>query len=218
MRNGTNGTNGRYGPAQMAGAVLVGVVALALPFILGVVPLDKLGRIVPVDKLRRIVPVYKLGRIVPGDKSSRIGEEEIQLDDSIVGYSPKDFGSEERLRDRFQSWMQKHDKSYKSESETNHRFAIFKDNLRYIHSHNVQHPTPSYSLGLNNFADLTNEEYKTRYLGYKPPPPGEIKLRKTENFIYGDVVPPARINWTRKGAVTAIKDQGQCGESSSSEL
>ncbi len=128
-------------------AVLVVVVAVALSFILGVVPVDKLGRIVPVDKL---------WRIVPGDKSSWIGEEEIQLDDSIVGYSPKDFDSEERLRDRFESWMQKHDKSYGSESETKKRFAIFKDNLRHIHSHNVQHPTPSYSLGLNNFADLTN--------------------------------------------------------------
>jgi xylem cysteine proteinase len=164
------------------------------------------------------VAVYKLWRIVPGDKSSRIGDEEIQLADSIVGYSPKDLETEERFRDLFQSWMQKHDKSYESESETNQRFAIFKDNLRHIHSHNVQDPTPSYSLGLNNFADLTHEEFKTGYLGYKPPHCSDNKLRKTENFRYGDVVPPASIDWRSKRVVTAPKNQGRCGESSSSEL
>jgi hypothetical protein len=149
-------------------------------------------------------------------RAGRIGVEAIQLDDSIVGYSPEDLNSEERLVDLFQSWMRKHEKSYESVSEMNQRFAIFKDNLRYIHSHNVQEPTPSYSLGLNNLADLTHEEYKTRYFGTEPARCN--KLRKTENFIYGDVVPPASIDWKSKGAVTAVKNQSTCGESSSSEL
>jgi xylem cysteine proteinase len=151
-------------------------------------------------------------------QAARIGVQEIQLDDSIVGYSPEDLNSEERLVDLFQSWMRTHEKSYESVSEMNQRFAIFKDNLRYIHSHNVQEPTPSYSLGLNNLADLTHEEFKTRYCGTKPPPRSENELRKTENFIYGNVDCPASIDWRSKGAVTAIKSQGPCGESSSSEL
>lgn len=151
-------------------------------------------------------------------RAGRIGVEAVQLDDSIVGYSPEDLNSEERLMDLFQSWMRKHEKSYESVSEMNQRFAIFKDNLRYIHSHNVQESTPSYSLGLNNLADLTHEEFKTRYLGTKPPRRSENKVRKTENFIYGDVDAPASIDWRSKGAVTAIKNQGACGESSSSEL
>ncbi|CAM6018569.1 unnamed protein product [Sphagnum balticum] len=157
------------------------------------------------------VAVYTVGRIVAFYKSGRIGEEKIQLDDSIVGYSPKDLDSEESRWDLFQSWMRKHEKSYESESDTNQRFAIFKDNLRYIHSHNMQEPTPSYSLGLNNFADLTHEEFKTRYVGTQPPRRSENKWRKTENFKYGDVVPPASIDWRSKCAVTAIKIQGQCG-------
>jgi xylem cysteine proteinase len=144
-------------------------------------------------------------------RAGRIGVEAVQLDDSIVGYSPEDLNSEERLMDLFQSWMRKHEKSYESVSEMNQRFAIFKDNLRYIHSHNVQESTPSYSLGLNNLADLTHEEFKTRYLGTKPPRRSENKVRKTENFIYGDVDAPASIDWRSKGAVTAIKNQGACG-------
>jgi len=151
-------------------------------------------------------------------KLRRIREDETQLHDSIVGYSPKDLDSEERLRDLFQSWMRKHEKSYESESETNQRFAVFKDNLRHIHSHNVQESKPSYSLGLNNLADLTHEEFKTRYLPTELPRRSENKLRKTENFKYGDVDPPASIDWRSKGAVTAIKNQRTCGKSSSSEL
>ncbi len=151
-------------------------------------------------------------------RAGRIGVEAIQLDHSIVGYSPEDLNSEERLADVFQSWMRKHEKSYESVSEMNQRFSIFKDNLRYIHSHNVQESTPSYSLGLNNLADLTHEEFKSRYLGTKPPRRSENEVRKTENFIYGDVDALASIDWRSKGAVTAIKNQGACGESSSSEL
>jgi hypothetical protein len=71
-------------------------------------------------------------------RAGRIGGEEIQLDDSIVGYLLEDLNSEECLVDLFQSWMLKHEKSYESVSQMNQRFAIFKDNLRYIHSHNVQ--------------------------------------------------------------------------------
>ncbi|CAK9859082.1 unnamed protein product [Sphagnum jensenii] len=144
-------------------------------------------------------------------KLRRIREDETQLHDSIVGYSPKDLDSEERLRDLFQSWMRKHEKSYENESETNQRFAIFKDNLRHIHSHNVQESKPSYSLGLNNLTDLTHEEFKTRYLSTELPRRSENKLRKTENFKYGDVDPPASIDWRSKGAVTAIKNQRTCG-------
>jgi hypothetical protein len=138
------------------------------------------------------------------------GEKETQLDELVVGYSRKDLGSEKRLWDLFQSWLRKHEKSYGSESATNQRFAIFKANLRYIHSHNVQ-KEPSYFLGLNNFADLTNEEFKTHHSGTKPPPRSENKWRKTENFKYGDVDPPASIDWRSKGAVTAMKLQSLCG-------
>ncbi|CAM6064188.1 unnamed protein product [Sphagnum tenellum] len=181
-----NGRNGRNGGAQMAGG----------------------GPLVYFLVLLIAVAVYTLGRIVVFSKLGRIREDETQLHDSILGYSPKDLDSEERLGDLFQSWMRKHEKSYESESEKNERFAIFKDNLRYIHSHNAQESKPSYSLGLNNLADLKHEEFKTRYLCTELPPRSENKFR---NFKYGDVDPPASIDWRSKGAVTAIKNQSTCG-------
>jgi hypothetical protein len=141
---------------------------------------------------------------------SWIGEALARGDFSIVGYSPEDLNSEERLLDLFHSWLQKHAKSYDSVSEKHHRFAIFKDNLRYIHSHNVQDKT--YWLGLNNLSDLSQEEFRARYLGTRPSLAAN-RLRKTEGFIYSDVDAPASVDWREKGAVAEVKDQGACGES-----
>ncbi|CAK9192136.1 unnamed protein product [Sphagnum jensenii] len=139
---------------------------------------------------------------------SWIGEALARGDFSIVGYSPEDLNSEERLLDLFHSWLQKHAKSYDSVSEKHHRFAIFKDNLRYIHSHNVQDKT--YWLGLNNLSDLSQEEFRARYLGTRPSLAAN-RLRKTEGFIYSDVDAPASVDWREKGAVAEVKDQGACG-------
>jgi len=115
-------------------------------------------------------------------RASRIGVEAIQLDDSIVSYSPEDFNSEACLVDLFQSCMRKHEKSYESVSQMNQRFAIFKDNLRYIHSHNVQESTPSYSLGLNNLADLTHEEFKDSVFGYQAAAPQRKQVAADREF------------------------------------
>jgi xylem cysteine proteinase len=135
---------------------------------------------------------------------------EASLDHSIVGYAPEDLSSEEQLLNLFESWLHKHEKSYESILEMHHRFTIFKDNLRYINSHNMQQNT-SYWLGLNNLADLTYEEFKARYFGIVPP---RVKrLPRTENFKYANVHAPPSFDWRARGAVTPVKDQKQCGES-----
>ncbi|CAM6025082.1 unnamed protein product [Sphagnum balticum] len=113
-----------------------------------------------------------------------------------------------QLLNLFESWLHKHEKSYESVLEIHHRFTIFKDNLRYINSHNLQQKT-SYWLGLNNLADLTYEEFKAHYFGIVPP---RVKrLPRTENFKYANVHAPPSFDWRARGAVTPVKDQKQCG-------
>ncbi|PSS17181.1 Cysteine protease [Actinidia chinensis var. chinensis] len=126
---------------------------------------------------------------------------------SIVGYSPDDLKSIDRLVDLFESWMAKHGKIYKSFEEKLHRFEVFKDNLEHIDKRNKK--IVNYWLGLNEFADLSHEEFKKMHLGLKVELP---KIRGSpEEFTYRDVVDlPKSVDWRKQGAVTPVKNQGSC--------
>ncbi|OAY74737.1 Xylem cysteine proteinase 1 [Ananas comosus] len=91
----------------------------------------------------------------------------LQRDDrfSIISYAEDDLSSHDKLIDLFESWMQKHDKSYSSFKEKLRRFEIFKDNLMHIDETNKK--VTSYWLGLNEFADLSHEEFKEKYFGLR---------------------------------------------------
>ncbi|KAK2974153.1 hypothetical protein RJ640_021444 [Escallonia rubra] len=65
----------------------------------------------------------------------------------------------------YESWLVEHRKSYNGLGEKEKRFQIFKDNFHFIDEQNVANR--SFKLGLNGFADLTNEEYRSMYLGTK---------------------------------------------------
>ncbi|WOG99849.1 hypothetical protein DCAR_0519205 [Daucus carota subsp. sativus] len=130
-------------------------------------------------------------------------------DFSIVGYAPDDLTCIDKLINLFESWLEKHGKSYESIEEKLHRFEIFKDNLMHIDETNKK--SSSYWLGLNEFADLSHEEFKDKYLGLKV----DLSTRRESNpedFIYKDVVDlPKSVDWRKKGAVTNVKNQGSCG-------
>jgi len=64
----------------------------------------------------------------------------------------------------------------------------------------------SWKAAHNQFSDYTHEEYK-QLLGYKP-----IDARfMGETAQFNNVSVPASVNWVDAGAVTPVKDQGQCG-------
>ncbi|KAM7517390.1 hypothetical protein LguiA_006973 [Lonicera macranthoides] len=132
-------------------------------------------------------------------------------DFSIVGYSPNDLSCIDKLINLFESWLSKHGKSYKNIEEKLHRFEVFKDNLKHIDERNKL--ISNYWLGLNEFADLTHEEFKNMYLGLGT----TVELPSTrrespEEFTYRDVVDlPMSVDWRKKGAVTHVKNQGACG-------
>uniref|UniRef100_A0A3Q7FJE1 Peptidase C1A papain C-terminal domain-containing protein n=1 Tax=Solanum lycopersicum TaxID=4081 RepID=A0A3Q7FJE1_SOLLC len=78
-------------------------------------------------------------------------------------------------------------------------------------SRNLTTRNQIYVLGLNRFADLTNEEYKTMYLG--PKSDSRYRLIKSKNsshhyvFWASDHVPES-IDWRIKGAVALIRTKG----------
>jgi C1A family cysteine protease len=63
-----------------------------------------------------------------------------------------------------------------------------------------------YILGINEFADLTQEEFKMR-LGYK----ANLKTTESKTHIFATNDLADAVDWRTKNAVTAVKNQGQCG-------
>ncbi|XP_073109173.1 senescence-specific cysteine protease SAG39 [Elaeis guineensis] len=109
---------------------------------------------------------------------------------------------------RHEQWMAQYGRVYKDAVEKERRFQIFKDNSNYIESVN-RAGNRKYKLGLNQFADMTNEEFKASHLGFKP-----MRLTKstTGSFQYANLTDVSdSMDWRTRGAVTPVKDQGSCG-------
>jgi hypothetical protein len=111
----------------------------------------------------------------------------------------------------YEAWLTKHGKAYNAIGEKEKRFEIFKDNLRFIDEHNNAE-SRTYKVGLNRFADLTNEEYRSTYLGAKLSTKKRLSKRSDRyEPRVGDQLPDS-VDWRKKGAVVDVKDQGSCGE------
>ncbi|KAM6548800.1 hypothetical protein CsatB_020476 [Cannabis sativa] len=112
------------------------------------------------------------------------------------------------MYDRYRTWMAHHGRMYKDEEEEKKRFEIFKRNVGRIDDFN-RASNKSYKLGVNQFADLTNEEFGASRNRYKA---HVCDSTRTTSFIYENVTAiPSSLDWRKLGAVTPIKDQGDCG-------
>merc|ERR1712228_1081458 len=65
-------------------------------------------------------------------------------------------------------------------------------------------------LGINQFSDLTADEVVASYTGLQPEQPwGSLPYLGTHTYN-GEALADS-VDWTTKGAVTPVKNQGQCG-------
>ena len=64
-------------------------------------------------------------------------------------------------------------KQYASKEHMDERYEIFKDNYAKIESHNnsvdEEGRPPSFEMGINQFSDLTEDEFMADRFGAKPP-------------------------------------------------
>ncbi|XWS33570.1 hypothetical protein CRYUN_Cryun22dG0094700 [Craigia yunnanensis] len=126
--------------------------------------------------------------------------------------SSSSWRSDDEVMSLYKSWVVKHGKAYNGVGEEENRFEIFKDNLKFIDQHNSKNRT--YKLGLNKFADLTNQEYRAKFLGTRSDPRRRVMKSKNPSQRYafraGDSLPES-VDWRDHGAVNPVKDQGNCG-------
>ncbi|KAM0944642.1 putative actinidain [Dioscorea sansibarensis] len=113
----------------------------------------------------------------------------------------------------FEKWSAKHGKVYHHPSEKAMRFENFQKNLAYVLERNAKRERElkpvGHTVGLNAFADLSNDEFRVKYLS-------KMKLagkRKTAGMEgkKEECDAPYSLDWRKKGVVTGVKDQGQCG-------
>jgi len=134
--------------------------------------------------------------------------------DSSPGFTDEELKSEESLRGLYDKWALQH-RSTRSLDSDEHakRFDIFKENVKYIDS--VNKKDGPYKLGLNKFADLSNEEFKAMHMTTKMEKHQSLRGDRgveSGSFMYQNSKRlPASIDWREKGAVTPVKNQGQCG-------
>ena len=116
----------------------------------------------------------------------------------------------------FKSWAQEFGKTYSDLNEESHRFLVFLDNWKMINDHNIADDT-SYTLKLNQFGDLTGDEFKLYVHGHKGSCMKKRSVQERVQMIEEDgnsLTAPDSIDWTNyNGAsyVTPVKNQGQCG-------
>jgi len=114
---------------------------------------------------------------------------------------------------QFHNFIQEYEKVYHDVHEFNHRMRIFADNFKYILEHNLK-AEHSFTLGINQFADLTIDEFRGKYTGLLNKQNLHISIQNSSNLLGRHFVTestPASVNWVEQGAVTPVKDQGQCG-------
>jgi C1A family cysteine protease len=110
--------------------------------------------------------------------------------------------TEREYQNQFLEFTRTYNKQY-NQNEIFTKYETFKYWVNFVARHNAANKT--WEAGINEFSDLMPEEFNKIYLRPLTVPAGTVFADPTSNPVANDV------DWVAKGAVTPVKNQGQCG-------
>jgi len=114
--------------------------------------------------------------------------------------------NEAALLQQYHAFLQQYNRGYATYEEFNHRLQIFKSNYFTMMQLNAENGA---TFGITQFMDLTPEEF-SRSHGWKSVDTNAANCNGTPPVLT-DIAAPDAFDWRDKGAVSNVKDQGQCG-------
>jgi len=106
----------------------------------------------------------------------------------------------------WEEFKAKYGKVYNGPDHEAEHKSVYEKNMQWAAENSDEQTT----FGENQFADLTQEQYRVAAgLGYKAS--SLSSLPHLGVHVHNGEELAASVDWTTKGAVTAVKDQGQCG-------
>ena len=104
----------------------------------------------------------------------------------------------------FLDFMKRHQKVYETLEILQTRYQYYKENMEFAIKHNSLQS--NYTLGETRFADLSFDEFR-KYNAFS----SDLQRSSCEAFSRWSASVPTSLDWRTLGAVTEVKDQGQCG-------
>ncbi|XP_021044898.1 cathepsin Q-like [Mus pahari] len=122
------------------------------------------------------------------------------------------------LNVKWEEWKVMFEKLYSQEEEVLKR-AVWEENVKRIKQHNMENSLGmnTYTMEINGFADMTDEEFKDMITGFtfpftdtvRSPWKRALDIDFPKYWDWRDTLPKS-VNWLKEGYVTRVKDQENC--------
>ncbi|XP_063906825.1 procathepsin L-like [Zophobas morio] len=118
------------------------------------------------------------------------------------------------VKEQWATYKLTYNKQYQSEIEERFRMKIFMENSHQIAQHNKLYAQGlvTYEMGINKYSDMLHQEFIQIMNSFNVTAMRGSEMKDSVTFIPpANVELPTDVDWRTKGAVTGVKDQGQCG-------